>query len=66
MSKWRYGKFTQQSGRAKRLPNGRLQCACGKGYASEYDGLCFSCRGETVDDHIKRTEFKNVDWTRSS
>ena len=24
-------------------------CRCGKGYGSEYDGLCLSCRGSAAD-----------------
>ena len=27
---------------------GRLVCGCGKGYASNYDGLCIFCRGITA------------------
>ena len=32
----------------KRGRSGRIVCQCGKGYGSEYDGLCFNCRGVTA------------------
>jgi len=28
---------------------GHVVCKCGKGYGSLYDGLCFRCRGCTVE-----------------
>lgn len=36
----------------KRNDKGKVICRCGKGYGSEYDGLCLSCRG-SADDKIK-------------
>jgi hypothetical protein len=32
----------------KRGRTGKLVCRCGKGYASEFDGLCLNCRGMTA------------------
>ena len=29
----------------KRNAEGRVICQCGKGYGSDFDGLCFQCRG---------------------
>lgn len=29
----------------KRGRTGKLVCRCGKGYGSEFDGMCFNCRG---------------------
>lgn len=34
----------------KRGRSGHVICKCGKGYGSEYDGLCLYCRGVTAYD----------------
>ena len=33
--------------RIRSARTGSYICRCGKGYGSEYDGLCFYCRGMT-------------------
>lgn len=47
------------------LRTNRLICGCGKGYASEYDGLCYRCRGDTTaweqkrkDEQLKKEQTK--------
>jgi hypothetical protein len=32
----------------RRGRTGRLVCRCNRGYASEYDGKCYNCRGCTA------------------
>jgi len=32
----------------KRGRSGKVICQCGTAYGSEYDGLCFNCRGITA------------------
>lgn len=33
---------------------GKPICQCGKGYGSEYDGVCFNCRGMTAYEAAKK------------
>ena len=34
--------------RWKRGRSGKVVCQCGKRYGSEFDGLCFDCRGSVT------------------
>jgi hypothetical protein len=44
---------------------GRVICSCGRGYGSEYDGLCTSCRGYSAWEAKQRHEastFSEASW----
>lgn len=38
----------------KEIVEGPIVCGCGKGHASEYDGLCKFCREDTVSRSVAK------------